>query len=415
MAERYFTFNGHAIGGNGGAGMVIMDIPELPAPAANTLRFDFSDKNYDPTVAGVGSAGTWTKLSHPLNNIWDWTNNNTNWAESFKGAFPDPTNEVSVIAAGDTSAVTNIGSIFAGIYTDNPGATYTYHLTTRNNIVECVNFDLSGCVANNSALHAFCGSSLRHANIDLSHVGGSLICFYGDTMLTEVGNIDCSSTYYIGIMFAQCHKLTSVGTITVSSRCTITTGIFNDDQILEHFGGFIGDTSSLGNYQGAFQNCMSLRIIDNPLNLSASSGNKATVATFNGCYSLTSLPFTNMTSAVTSLYAFAANCKSITEIPTSINTSSVTDFRSAFLSCESLETISNIDVSSATNVNSMFKNCKNVKYGILDMYNALLSRGSLITDHTNCFLNCGSETEEGRTALAQIPESWGGTMVEPGE
>ena len=79
--------------------------------------------------------------------------------------------------------------------------------------------------------------------------------------------------------------------------------------------------------------------------------------------------------------------------------------RVCFDYCESIE---DINVDSATNVNSMFLKCYNVKYGIIAMYNKLLARGSAITDHTDTFLDCGINTEEGRAERALIPKSWGG-------
>lgn len=64
-----------------------------------------------------------------------------------------------------------------------------------------------------------------------------------------------------------------------------------------------------------------------------------------------------------------------------------------------------------TRCENMFNNCPNIKSGQKALYDKL-SVISTITNHTNCFKNCGSDTEEGRAELAQIPTSWGGTMEE---
>lgn len=67
-------------------------------------------------------------------------------------------------------------------------------------------------------------------------------------------------------------------------------------------------------------------------------------------------------------------------------------------------------IPASTSVNEMFKNCRDAKYGILEAYNLLSSQNN---PHDNAtFLNCGIDTEEGRAALTQIPQSWGGTMEE---
>jgi hypothetical protein len=83
-------------------------------PAANTLRFSFSKKDYDPTVAGVGSGGTWTKLATTQANVWDWTKAGNNWSANFRDAFKDSENIVKLISAGNTSVIVYLSSIFHG-------------------------------------------------------------------------------------------------------------------------------------------------------------------------------------------------------------------------------------------------------------------------------------------------------------
>lgn len=81
-------------------------------PAANTLRFEFSDQSYSPVTDGVGSSGTWKKCDWFLSNVWDWTRNNPNWSGSFDNAFNNTGNLVKIIDAGDTSGVTNLSRMF---------------------------------------------------------------------------------------------------------------------------------------------------------------------------------------------------------------------------------------------------------------------------------------------------------------
>ena len=78
---------------------------------ANTLRFLFSKSDYDPTVAGVGSTGTWQKVDTAAANVWDWTR--SGFASVFANAFTDNDNLVSVIAA-NTSGVGNMYGTFQG-------------------------------------------------------------------------------------------------------------------------------------------------------------------------------------------------------------------------------------------------------------------------------------------------------------
>ena len=90
-----------------------MFLVNLPC-AANTLRFKFSKNDYDPTVAGVGSGGTWKKVSAKFNNVWDWTKPGISFYNAFNNAFTSQDNFVSIIAAGDTSTITNTQNMFYG-------------------------------------------------------------------------------------------------------------------------------------------------------------------------------------------------------------------------------------------------------------------------------------------------------------
>jgi hypothetical protein len=81
---------------------------------ANTLRFKFSKMDYDPIVAGVGTGGTWKKVSAKFNNVWDWTRNNAYWGTAFKNAFNSSDNFVSIIDCGTLSTPTAMYQMFMG-------------------------------------------------------------------------------------------------------------------------------------------------------------------------------------------------------------------------------------------------------------------------------------------------------------
>ena len=93
----------------------IANLPIVSNP--NTLRFRFSDPSYSPVVAGVGTSGTWTKREEFTSNVWDWTNNNSSWIRAFKNAWTSEDLDVEfveLVAAGDTSAVTDVLEMFMG-------------------------------------------------------------------------------------------------------------------------------------------------------------------------------------------------------------------------------------------------------------------------------------------------------------
>lgn len=385
MADRILTFNGKPIAGNGGAGMVIMDIPELPEPAANTLRFDFGDKSYDPTVAGVGSSGTWTKLSHPFNNIWDWTNNNTSWATAFggggvgiPGAFTDyEHNPVKIIAAGDTSSVTDFSRFFQNCYA----------------ITEVCPIDTSNATTV-FLMFSYCTNCEKFPDMDFSSATDTR-AVYQSCYKMEVGpNIVFPSdhTYSLQSFFCGCKNLKSVPLYN-TSYCTSMVSMFSAEVVsgtmrnamnLENVPLF--DTSNVANMNNMFAGCFMLR------NVPQFDTSKVTDmhTMFSGAFEdykmqIDSVPNFDY-SACKAFQYFMKNNVNITEIPEM-----------------------NIEAN-VTRCDNMFYNCPNVKSGQKALYDKL-SAISTITNHTDCFKNCGSDTPEGRAELAQIPESWGGTMV----
>jgi hypothetical protein len=99
--------------------------------------------------------------------------------------------------------------------------------------------------------------------------------------------------------------------------------------------------------------------------------------------------------------------KNITRMP-NFDMSSATNVSDAFHLCnlESIDTTILSTLSgSGINVIDMFTDNRNCKSGILDAY-AILD--TVDGEHSDCFLNCGIDTKEGRAELEQIPASWGG-------
>lgn len=134
--------------------------------APMTLRFTFSKMDYDPAVAGVGSDGTWKKVSAKFHNVWDWTRSGTSFSYSFSDAFKDVDNLVSVIAAGDTSAVTTMTSMFED-----------------------------------------CSSLISVALFDTSAITGMLLAFYGCTSLTRIPLFNTSKVTDMNSTFNKCYKV----------------------------------------------------------------------------------------------------------------------------------------------------------------------------------------------------------------
>lgn len=350
MADKILKFNGKAISGPSGTRMVILDIPELPEPEAMTLRFQFSDKGYDPT--GVTSKGTWTKVPHPFNNIWDWTYDNPDWGNAFLNVFKYKTNMVDIIAAGDTSKVTSVYQLFNNSLPDSDPNPESYIRT-------CCLFDTSN-VTNMQSM------------------------FKANHNLVAIPQFDTSSVTNMKQMFMTCYKLTNIPLL---------------------------DTSNVTDMTAMFGSCYLLSTI--PL-LNTSNVTDMT-AMFNNCYLLTTIPTLN-TSNVTNMTAMFNSCKELVSVPNLdySKVTNLTQFigvNNLDFASTKLETIPDMSTvtSALTNCTKAFKNVVNAKYGIYDAYLALSSVNP--ANHDECFTNCGSNTAEGRAQLEQIPESWGGLKV----
>lgn len=379
---------------------------------AMTLRFDFSKKDYSPVTAEVGSAGTWTKVNSPTLNIWDWTNENTNWKDSFNKAFLNENNEVRVIAAGDTSSVTDMGNMFRGDITgsSNPSSS-SYVVNAKNNLVSCVPLKIDSCT---SMYSFFEGTHLKKfVQFDYSNNKDAVCyCMYASTDIEEIGDIVISGNI-VGGYFSHNDKLKKVGNILLDSpNYNTSTGFsifsnskaFIDFNILEEVGNITG-TSVVNDFSTLFQNCVSLKKVGS---IDVSSGSKFQ-ATFSRCHNLEEIP--NLVglgdTAVTDIYLMFKECYKLKALPY-FDTSSVTNGKGAFTGCSEVKEIPNYDFSSITNAESMFSDDFKVSKNIIETYEKLLARGTAITDHSDCFTNCGIDTNEGRASLAQIPASWGG-------
>ena len=359
-------------------------------PAANTLRFEFGNQSYSPVTAGVGSSGTWKRCNFMPGNVWDWTNTNESWATAFgggsttnPGAFADyENNPVKVIAAGDTSTVTDFSRFFQNCYA-----------------------------------------------------------------ITEVCPIDTSNATTVFLMFSHCENCTKFYDMDFSSAVDTngTAAVYQDCFEMVTAPNVIFPTGHTYSLQNFFVNCVKLENV--PLYDTSDCNNMQNMFCFDNnapdkCR-LTHVPLFN-TSKVTTMKNMFQRCESLIEIP-EFDTSNVTDMSGMFRGDKvgtlpavdmKLESVPNFDYSKVTKFSNfmnhnislseipemnieanvttcegMFKDCPNIKSGQKALYDKL-SAINTITNHTDCFKNCGNDTEEGRAELAQIPTSWGGTKEE---
>lgn len=368
----------------------------LPACEPMTLRFKFSKADYAPvdpdTGTSVTTKGTWRKVDTGDDNIWDWTYDDPDWSNAFLNVFTDENNLVDVIDAGDTASVTNCKSLFC-VGGDN-----------TSYVRSCCLFNTIG-VTNMRSMFGNC------------------------KLLESVPLFNTSNVTTMRNMFNNCSVLKIVpcfNTSKVTDMCQMFPGCFALEEVP------LFDTSHVTDMSAMFHSCASLTSVP----LFDTRRVTAFDAMLNNCTSLTAIPAFN-TSSATSITYLAALSTNITAVPL-LDTHNVTNFKFAFNGIANLASVPKLDYGKATDISSLigatdepyhpvnletlpdistltsaltacdnaFKNIRNAKYGISEAYEILKSCNP--TTYTNCFLNCGINTEEGRAQLYQIPQDWGG-------
>ena len=135
----------------------------------------------------------------------------------------------------------------------------------------------------------------------------------------------------------------------------------------------------------------------------------AGIAMFKYCTGLTSIS-ENLFSNLTDASHMFDGCTGLISISENLFPS-LTRGHYMFQDCTGLTSIPENAFPNLTAATYMFYRCLNVQNGALGLYRNLLEGGK-VTYHTGTFLNCGNYTETGRAELNQIPEDWGGLLVE---
>ena len=113
--DKILTFNGKILTAPSYKWIIRQDIPDPYNPLglpAYTMRFQFSQSDFDPTTASNPSwpsSATWTQVSSSPN-VWDFKHENSDWRVSNSIFFSLRTN-FSVLGA-NTTGVVNMGHLF---------------------------------------------------------------------------------------------------------------------------------------------------------------------------------------------------------------------------------------------------------------------------------------------------------------
>lgn len=248
----------------------LMGESTFPIPPFS-LRFQFSDPDYDPTtvtswVDPFGNTRSWldgsywVKVQGTTENRWDWYYEDPNWDYAFEGAFRDSDNMVKVIL-GNTSDVHSMMNLFdecmsldSICWLDTAKVTTMRYMFANTSITTVPLFDTSR-VSIMSSMFAVCDSLVSVPLFDTHNVEGMASMFIGCSSLQSVPLFDMGNVRYNQYMFSGCRSLTSLPTFdthnveVMQSFCSGCSSLTNVPLL---------NTQSVTNMNYAFSGCINV-------------------------------------------------------------------------------------------------------------------------------------------------------------
>jgi hypothetical protein len=364
--------------------------PGLPA---YTLRYKFYDSSFDPTSISV--KGTWTQVSASPN-VWDWTYQNSNWDngpfKSTASASMPQTGLYDVMDAGDNTGVNYLRYFFGtsdAVYQIPHGPVSVCDLHIRP-------LSVKGLFRGNTTLTSFTG------NIDISNLE---VVVGSDGSGFPTWNTYMQDVYYF----------TSLTSLPPFAGTKIVEA--GHDYSLD-MRDIVAGCSSMTD----FSNFSTLDVrLDNLANMSPNDGIRMDGAltitplltiTGNECngWHRNALPIRVMSQA-----SSAGGAQSVRLSPNKVNIFNWR-FRNQARFKYLFYDVGLTTVPDFTNFNYTgcdFEKCFHSNFyvtsGALAAYTKLSSLSGTVG--TECFRDCGSNTQTGQADLDQIPQSWGGNLV----
>lgn len=396
---------------------------EIPLPALpNTrcLRFEFEDPTFDPSVSLTSANYTWAQVTaDPSRNIWDASiTATTSFRMLFEYALGSAvpcsiidgvidTNDLESPAVfdGDMSYMFNQCSGLKKVKFTLSVLGSTYY-DMRSMFKDC--YDLKSVDIHVTAMFRFWSSKMFVNCSNLKYVNVTRPSWVDIIKVLPYGY----SGEGIEGMFSQCNNLETIDGIMVDGGSYIGSPVACKDafeacyKLTNLFDGTMFGHAKclyLSDPQGAFRECKSIKSFPT-IYIVGSSINCTN--TFAGCESVKS--FNIIMEGVDSASSMFARCYSLCDINLNKPTS-LTQAQNMFRGCVSLSSCPKIwDSASLTNVGGTYYGMLNVSDDSASTaYTALSAMG--ISDHSDTFTDCGSQTSTGTATLANIPSSWGGT------
>lgn len=239
-----------------------------PAPVilpAYTLRLRYAD-NYTPVFDTDYQKGTMTQVSSSPN-IWDWNYVDSSWRAGVRyDGLVTNSKLLEVVAAGDTSGVTDMEELFYGNYYltsvplfDTSNVTTFYSMFRSCNSLSSVPLFNTFSSTTLSLMFDQCVSLSSVPVFNTPSVTRMYATFRGCTSLTTIPLIDTSNVTDFSDICKGCTSLSQIPDFDVSSaidvsaafqNCTsATTGILSMYQKLSALG------SQISNHTACFRNC----------------------------------------------------------------------------------------------------------------------------------------------------------------
>ena len=354
-----------------------------------TLRYKFYDSSFDPTT--ISRKGTWTQVSASPN-VWDWTYTyqiveDTAWyygpfaTDSGEASVVHPTGLYDIIAAGDNTGVNSMYYFF-GSFVDNPTG-----CTTNGPVNVC---DLHVRPTDVDGLFRWCPTLEYFAgNIDISRCDGNAFgAMYSHTSITTLPPFTGTRVFGAGqdraISFNWlvngCQYLTSVANLnTLDLRFDDLSAMSVNDGL--SFNAAFADTPNLA-FTGHETDNWNANAV--PIRVFGDTTGQTTASEVRLSSNKVNLFNWRMRNACRFMYLFDG--AGLTTVP------DFTNFN--YTGCD---------------FTGCFKNNVNVTSGALAAYTKLSSLAGTVG--TDCFLDCGSNTQSGSQDLDSIPQSWGGNFV----
>lgn len=198
--------------------------PSLPA---KTIRFKFSNTNYQPTTgsgsSNTSSIGTWTAVN-ASQGIWDWYYNNTSWGSNDR-KFNLNSNTISGtvdIIAGNFNGITSALRLFWGSSSlPNDG------LKTISGIYN------TGSLLDMGSMFEYCTGITSIDLFDTSNVTSWYFTFARLTNLTTLPLFNTSSCVNFNSALKECHSLTHIPDLDFSS-CNDANSLFLNDYKIDN-------------------------------------------------------------------------------------------------------------------------------------------------------------------------------------